>query len=47
MAGGPLPVWRMDMLTPELREIMPFESIKEAWDVIYEKPKTAALSAST
>lgn len=27
----------MDMLTPELREIMPFDNIKEAWDVIYEK----------
>jgi hypothetical protein len=27
----------MDLLTPEFKEIMPFESIKEAWDVIYEK----------
>ena len=36
-AAAVLGALRMDMLTPELREIMPFESIKEAWDVIYEK----------
>ncbi len=36
-AAAVLGALRMDMLTPELREIMPFDSIKEAWDVIYEK----------
>ena len=36
-AAAVLGALRMDMLTPELKEIMPFESIKEAWDVIYEK----------
>ena len=36
-AAAVLGALRMDLLTPELKEIMPFESIKEAWDVIYEK----------
>ena len=36
-AAAVLGALRMDMLTPELREIMPFESVKEAWDVIYGK----------
>ena len=27
----------MDMLTPQFRELMPFGSIKEAWETIYEK----------
>ena len=36
-AAAVLGALRMDMLTPELKEIMPFESIKEAWEVIYEK----------
>ncbi len=28
---------RRDMLTPELRETMPFSSLKEAWDIVYQK----------
>ena len=36
-AAAVLGALRMDMLTPELREIMPFDSIKEAWGVILEK----------
>lgn len=28
---------RMDMLTPAFRELMPFASVKEAWEVVYEK----------
>jgi len=34
---------RMDMLTPELREIMPFENIKEAWNIIYQKAEDGCL----
>lgn len=36
-AAAVLGALRMDMLTPELREMMPFENVKEAWDVIYGK----------
>ena len=36
-AAGVLGALRMDMLTPELREIMPFDSIREAWEEILEK----------
>ena len=36
-AAAVLGALRMDMLTPEFKEIMPFDNIKEAWDVIYEK----------
>ncbi len=36
-AAAVLGALRMDMLTPEFREMMPFKSIREAWDVIYEK----------
>ena len=36
-AAAVLGALRMDMLTPELREIMPFESIVEAWEIILEK----------
>ena len=39
-AAGVLGALRMDMLTPELKEIMPFDSIKEAWNVIYEKAES-------
>ncbi len=42
-AAAVLGALRMDMLTPELQEIMPFGSIKEAWDVIYEKAKNGCL----
>ena len=36
-AAAVLGALRMDMLTPELREIMPFDSIQAAWEVIQEK----------
>lgn len=36
-AAAVLGALRMDMLTPELRELMPFESVKAAWDVLYDK----------
>jgi len=42
-AAAVLGALRMDMLTPELREIMPFENIKEAWNVIYEKADDGCL----
>ncbi|MCI8932325.1 MAG: sel1 repeat family protein [Lachnospiraceae bacterium] len=38
-AAAVLGALRMDMLTPEMREFMPFGNIKEAWEVIYEKAK--------
>lgn len=28
---------RIDMLTPELRETMPFSSLHEAWEIVYQK----------
>jgi len=34
---------RMDMLTPELRELMPFTSVKEAWEAVYEKAQAGCL----
>lgn len=34
---------RMDMLTPELREAMPFGSVKEAWDEVYKKAEDGCL----
>jgi len=42
-AAAVLGALRMDMLTPEFREKMPFGSIKEAWDVIYEKAEAGCL----
>lgn len=42
-AAAVLGALRMDMLTPELREIMPFENIKAAWNVIYQKAKDGCL----
>ena len=36
-AAAVLGALRMDMLTPEFKEIMPFDSIQEAWEVILEK----------
>ena len=36
-AAAVLGALRMDMLTPELKEIMPFDSIQEAWEIILEK----------
>jgi len=34
---------RMDMLTPELRETMPFGSVKEAWEVVHRKAEEGCL----
>lgn len=42
-AAAVLGALRMDMLTPELREIMPFANIKEAWDIIAQKAKDGCL----
>ena len=36
-AAAALGALRMDMLTPELREIMPFDHINEAWEIILER----------
>lgn len=36
-AAAVLGALRMDMLTPELKEIMPFDSVQEAWEEILEK----------
>lgn len=36
-AAAVLGALRMDMLTPEFKEIMPFHSIQEAWKQIFEK----------
>lgn len=36
-AVGVLGAIRMDMLTPDMRESMPFENTQAAWDVVYEK----------
>ncbi len=36
-AAAVLGALRMDMLTPELKEIMPVDSIQEAWEIILEK----------
>ncbi len=36
-AVGVLGAIRMDMLTPDMRESMPFESTQAAWDVVYKK----------
>ncbi len=36
-AAAVLGALRMDMLTPKLREIMPFDSLGEAWEEILEK----------
>lgn len=36
-AAAVLGALRMDMLTPEFKEIMPFHSIQEAWEEILEK----------
>ncbi len=42
-AAAVLGAIRMDMLTPELREIMPFLTIKDAWEVIYKKAEEGCL----
>lgn len=38
-AAAVLGALRMNMLTPEYQELMPFSSIREAWDIIYEKAR--------
>lgn len=42
-AAAVLGALRMNMLTPEYQELMPFSSIREARDVIYEKAKDGCL----
>lgn len=34
---------RMDMLTPELRALMPFSTMREAWEAVYEKAEAGCL----
>ena len=36
-AMGVLGAMRVGLLTPELKQRMPFNSLKEAWDIVYEK----------
>lgn len=42
-AMGVLGAMRCGLLTPRLEEAMPFASLKEAWDVIYEKAQAGSL----
>ena len=42
-AVGVLGALRMDMLTPDMRESMPFESVQAAWDAVYEKAEAGCL----
>lgn len=42
-AAAVLGALRTNMLTPEYRELMPFSSIREAWDVIYKKAEDGCL----
>lgn len=41
-AAGVLGAMRCGMLTPEMEEAMPFASLKEAWNVIYEKAEAGS-----
>lgn len=34
---------RMDMLTPEFKELMPFATAREAWETVYEKAQAGCL----
>lgn len=36
-AIGVLGAMRVGMLTPEMEEVMPFENLQQAWDVVYQK----------
>lgn len=42
-AVGVLGALRMDMLTPDMRESMPFESVQAAWDAVNEKAEAGCL----
>ena len=42
-AVGVLGAIRMDMLTPDMRENMPFESVQAAWDAVYKKAEAGCL----
>ena len=42
-AVGVLGAIRMDMLTPDMRENMPFESVQAAWDEVYKKAEAGCL----
>jgi len=42
-AIGVLGAMRCGMLTPEMQERMPFGSLKEAWDIVYEKAEAGCL----
>lgn len=42
-AAAVLGALRMDMLTPEMQEAMPFGSVKEAWEVIRRKAEDGCL----
>ena len=42
-AVGVLGALRMDMLTPDMRESMPFESVQAAWYVVNEKAEAGCL----
>ena len=42
-AAAVLGALRMDMLTPELRELMPFETLRQAWEIIYQKAEAGCL----
>lgn len=42
-AMGVLGAMRCGMLTPEMEDAMPFATLKEAWDVVYEKAQAGCL----
>ena len=42
-AMGVLGAMRCGMLTPELEKAMPFSSLQQAWDVVYEKAQAGCL----
>uniref|UniRef100_UPI0040577D0D tetratricopeptide repeat protein n=1 Tax=Agathobacter sp. TaxID=2021311 RepID=UPI0040577D0D len=42
-AAGVLGAMRCGMLTPEMEEAMPFDSLKQAWEVILEKAQAGSL----
>lgn len=42
-AMGVLGAMRCGMLTPEMEQVMPFDNLKQAWDVVYEKAQAGCL----
>ncbi len=42
-AMGVLGAMRCGMLTPEMEQAMPFDTIKQAWDAVYEKAEAGCL----